>query len=118
MSRFFYHSHLKGFDMKFSLRTQQWVKALAFCSLVTAAQYSLAAGGFDQAKSMVDKVVKGIYAIVGIAAGGALLWQFVEGWSGRKQWIDVFITMAWIVGAGAALALATWLFAQGGKMSF
>lgn len=77
-----------------------------------------AAGGFAQATGIITQIRDSIYAIVGICAGLALLWCFAMGWSGRKTWTDVLELGLWIVGAAAAIALATWLWNSGGSMSF
>lgn len=83
------------------------------------AQTAMAAGGFaGEAKSMVESIRDGIYIVVGVIATVALLWQFAQGFMGRKTWGDILETSMWIVGAGAAIVFATWLFTKGGSMSF
>lgn len=96
-------------------RSIQFLLTLIFCGLVQGAS---AAGFADDAGNMIKNIRTGIYTVVGIAAGLALLWQFVEGWSGRKSWSDILGTAMWIIGAGAAITLATWLFTKGGSMTF
>ncbi len=81
-------------------------------------QTAAAAGFASEAKSMVESIRDGIYIVVGIVATVALLWQFAQGFMGRKTWGDVLEIAMWIVGAGAATVLATWLFTKGGSMSF
>lgn len=104
--------------MQINTNTRQWVKAIAICSLMGMGQLALAGGFADDAKNMITTIRTGIYGLVGVVAGLALLWQFVMGWSGRKQWTDILETSLWIVGAGAAIALATYLFTKGGSMTF
>ncbi len=89
---------------------------MAFGLLVS--QAAMAAGFEGEATSMLTSIRTGIYAIVGLVAGIALVWGFFQGWSGRKSWGEIFETCGWIVGAGAGIALATWLFTKGGGMSF
>lgn len=101
-----------------SKSVQEWAKALVLCSLLGFANVALAAGFVSDASDMVKTFRTGIYAVVGVLAGLALLWQFVQGWGGRKTWTDILETSLWIVGAGAAIAFATWLFTKGGAMSF
>ncbi|MGB4882425.1 MAG: TrbC/VirB2 family protein [Neisseria sp.] len=81
-------------------------------------QVAMAAGFEGEATSMMTNIRTGIYAIVGVAATIGLVWQFAQGWMGRKSWGEIFETCGWIVGAGAGIALATWLFTKGGGMSF
>ena len=81
-------------------------------------QVAMAAGFEGEATSMMTNIRTGIYAIVGVAATIGLVWQFAQGWMGRKTWGDILETAMWIVGAGAGVTLATWLFTNGGKMSF
>ncbi|MFD1246049.1 TrbC/VirB2 family protein [Paralysiella testudinis] len=97
--------------------TRDWVQALLLCSLLGFANMALAAG-FDEVSDMAKTVRTAVYALVGVVAGLCLLWQFVQGFGGRKTWTDILETSAWIVGAGAAIAFATWLFTKGGSMSF
>ncbi|HEZ7193146.1 TrbC/VirB2 family protein [Kingella negevensis] len=88
-------------------------------ALGLATQSAMAAGGFaSEAKTMVESIRDGINIIVGVVATIALLWQFAQGFMGRKTWGDILETSMWIVGAGAGIALATWLFTKGGSMTF
>jgi trbC/VIRB2 family len=75
-------------------------------ALLAAASQTVLAGGFSsEATTMITNIHTGIYTIVGVVATIALLWQMVQGFSGRKTWGDIFETCLWIVGAGAAIAL-------------
>ena len=74
--------------------------------LAFGVQAALAAGGFTQATSTLETV------------RDALLWQCALGFMKKKDWPDVLGTCLWIIGAGAAVAFATYLFAEGGKMKF
>lgn len=107
----------KLFSKFVSKGTQEWAKALALCSLLGFANVALAAG-FDEVSDMAKTVRTAIYALVGVIAGLALVWQFAQGFGGRKSWTDILETAAWIVGAGAGIAFATWLFTKGGSISF
>lgn len=86
--------------------------------LAFGVQAAMAAGGFTQATSTLEKVRDTIYAVVGVCATIALLWQCALGFMKKKDWPDVLGTCLWIIGAGAAVAFATYLFAEGGKMKF
>lgn len=99
-------------------QTGQTVKTVAFAIMMLAAAGASAAGFADDGKAMITQIRTGIYAVVGVVAGLCLLWQFVQGWGGRKQWTDILETSLWIVGAGAGIAMATWLFTKGGSMTF
>lgn len=96
----------------------QAAKIAAMIAFGLFAQTAMAAGFANEAKSMVENIRDGIYMIVGVVATLCLLWQFAQGFMARKTWSDVWETCGWIVGAGAAIALGTWLFTSGGKMSF
>lgn len=94
-------------------------KSLAVLGLMFFAQAALAAGGLEgEVTTMMTTIRTSIYAIVGVLATIALLWQCAQGFMGRKTWGDVFEAMLWIFGAGAAIAFATWLFTKGGSISF
>ena len=84
----------------------------------TTSQMALAAGFQEEASGMITNIRTAVYSVVGVVAGLCLLWQFAQGWAGRKTWSDILETCLWIVGAGAGIALATWLYTKGGSMSF
>ncbi|WP_434779051.1 TrbC/VirB2 family protein [Neisseria sp. Ec49-e6-T10] len=92
----------------------QWLLA-AFLSMLCP--LTMAAGFEGEVTSMIIMVRNGIYAVVGAVATIALLWQFAQGFMGRKTWGDILETALWIVGAGAGIVIATWLFTKGGSMS-
>lgn len=80
---------------------------------------AIAQGGFAaKASSALTNILDGIVIIIGIIAVIALIWQLAEGFMGRKTWPEVLSTCIWIVAAGAAPALAKWLFETGKGMSF
>lgn len=82
-------------------------------------QLSFAAGGLqNEAKTMLETVRSAIVIVVGIVATIALLWQFAQGFMGRKTWGDILESCLWILGAGAAVALAGWIFIRGQSISF
>lgn len=86
--------------------------------LAFGVEAAMAAGGFTQATGTLEKVRDTIYAVTGVCATIALLWQCALGFMKKKDWPDVLGTCLWIIGAGAAVAFATYLFAEGGKMKF
>lgn len=110
---------LRLFDAaKYKLVGIHFLRSLLMCTLVFGAQYAMAAGGFDQGTDILEKIRDTIYTLVGIVATIALLWQFALGFMNKKEWPDVMGTCLWILGAGAAVAFATYLFTSGGKMKF
>lgn len=93
------------------------VALVAACLLMP--EMALAQGGFaDKTGTMLKDIATGIQIVVGIVATIALMWQFAEGYMGRKTWADIFTTSAWIIGAGAAIVLATWIFDAGKTITF
>lgn len=82
-------------------------------------QLGFAADGLEnEATSMLETIRSAILAVVGIVATIALVWQFAQGFMGRKTWGDILETCLWILGAGAGVALATWIFTKGKDISF
>lgn len=92
--------------------------AVALFTAIMLSPLAAAAGFEDEAKGMADKIYKGIYAFVGVVALIVVLWQCVEGWSGRKSWMDVLSTCLWVVAAAASGALVAWLWQKGSSMTF
>lgn len=75
--------------------------------------------GFGSAVSgKMTELREAILIVVGVVATIALLWQMAEGFMGKKTWPDVFQTCLWILGAGAAVAIANWVFTTGQGISF
>ena len=99
-------------------KMQIGIHAIAALLMLGAMPLASAAGFEAEAKGMAEKIYKGIYAVVGVVAMIVVLWQCVEGWSGRKSWMDVMATSMWIVVAAAAGAFVTWLWSKGSSMSF
>ena len=91
-------------------------QTIATFALLTVAQMALA-DGFSEVSSMATTVRTVIYTIVGVVATICLIWQMAQGFGGRKTWGDILETCLWIVGAGAAIAIATWLFTKGGSVN-
>lgn len=85
-------------------------------ALLAMAQTALADGFSGEVSSMAISVRTAIYTLVGVVATIALVWQAAQGFGGRKTWGDVLETCLWIVFAGAAIAVGTWLFTKGGSM--
>lgn len=85
-------------------------------ALLAMAQTALADGFSGDVSSMAISVRTAIYTLVGVVATIALIWQAAQGFGGRKTWGDVLETCLWIVFAGAAIAIGTWLFSKGGSM--
>ncbi|CAM5186789.1 hypothetical protein OURE66S_01256 [Oligella ureolytica] len=92
--------------------------SLVALTLFLMPDLAVAQGFASEAESMLENIALGIHIIVGVVATIALLWTFAEGFMGRKTWADVFTQAAWIIGAGAAISLATWIFTSGQGISF
>ena len=99
-------------------KTQWAIHALSLLLMVGMMPFASAAGFEAEAKGMADKIYKGIYGFVGVVALIIILWQCVEGWSGRKSWMDVLATCLWVVAAAASGALVNWLWKKGQSMTF
>ena len=97
---------------------QAAMHGLAAVAMLGAAPLVSAAGFEADAKDMANKIYKGIYGFVGVVALIVVLWQCVEGWSGRKSWMDILATCLWVVAAAASAALVTWLWQKGQSMTF
>lgn len=97
---------------------QAAVHGLAVVAMLGAAPLASAAGFEAEGKSMADKFYKAIYGIVGVVASIVVLWQCVEGWSGRKSWMDILVTCIWVIAAAASGAFVTWIWQKGQSMSF
>lgn len=94
-------------------------EVVLFASLMLFANIAHAAGGFAATASTALMSIKdGIVIIIGVVAILALIWQIAQGFMERKTWPEVFTTCAWILAAGAAPALASWLFTTGQSMTF
>lgn len=97
---------------------QAAMHGLAVVGMLVAAPLASAAGFEADAKEMANKIYKGIYGIVGVVALIIVLWQCVEGWSGRKSWMDILVTCIWVIAAAGSGALVTWLWSKGQSMTF
>lgn len=110
--------HTRTQDIMAKPKTHMAVHALALLTMLGIAPLA-SAGGFEaDAKDMANKIYKGIYGFVGVVALIIVLWQCVEGWSGRKSWMDILATCLWVVAAAASAALVTWLWSKGQSMTF
>jgi hypothetical protein len=84
---------------------------LMFLSIVMiASNVVLAAGGLSSGTTMVNDFVQWFYAIVGVGAGGYLLWKAVEAWSGRSDWLSFIQSCIYVAVAGGSLVLASYLW--------
>ena len=104
--------------MKGSISYSRITQPMLFLILGLFSQFASAQGFVGQVSNVMTQIRDGIVIVVGLVATIALLWQLAEGFMGRKTWPDVLITGAWILGAGAAVALATWIFTTGQSISF
>lgn len=102
------------YNIKKAVSNPQTIAAVA---LLTMAQFALA-DGFNDVNDIAVKVRQGIYLVVGTICGIAMLWFFLQAKSGRKTWGDFFELSLYVVGAGASIAFATYLFTKGGSVSF
>lgn len=103
----------------YQLHTQLFTFTLMFALFLVPEMAFAQDGGFSKtASDMLDDIALGIQVVVGVVATIALMWQFAEGYMGRKTWADIFTTSAWIIGAGAAINLAVWIFTEGTMISF
>lgn len=98
--------------------TRSWVKAFLMCALLFGAQMAMAAGGFDQVKSKAENIRLGILSVIGVVAAIALIFQGVQGMNGRKDWMDVAVSCAWVLFIACASALVAWLFTTGQSINF
>lgn len=96
----------------------QLTHGLTALFLIAAAPLASASGFEAEGKAMANMIYKGIYGIVGVVAMIVVLWQCVEGWTGRKSWMDILSTCMWVVAAAASAAFVTWLWSKGQGMSF
>lgn len=99
-------------------KVQLGIQAASLLMMAGLVPVASAAGFEAEAKSMADKIHKGIYGFVGVVALIVMLWQCVEGWTGRKSWMDILVTCLWVVAAAASGALVNWLWQKGAAMSF
>ncbi|WP_369582719.1 TrbC/VirB2 family protein [Kingella oralis] len=99
--------------------TKHWLKAAALCALLLSMQTAMAAGGFEaDITKAATSIQNAIYAVVGVLAAIALLCTFAWGYFGKKHITDVLEVCMWIIGAGASIAAATWLFDIGKGIKF
>lgn len=98
--------------------TRSWVKAFLMCTLLFGAQMAMAAGGFNEVKSKAEMVRDGILLVVGVIATILLIFQGMQGAQGRKDWMDVATTCAWILFIACSGSLVAWLLLTGKSINF
>ena len=99
--------------------TKHWRKAAALYALLLSMQTAMAAGGFEaDITKAATSIQNAIYAVVGVLAAIALLCTFAWGYFGKKHITNVLEVCMWIIGAGASIAAATWLFDIGKGIKF
>lgn len=113
----FFFVYTKGNLFMKALQHSRMIQWALIVILNLLCPFAMAAGFEGEVTSMITTVRNSIYAIVGVIATVCLLWQFTQGFMGRKTWGDILETSLWIVGAGAAIVIGTWLFTKGGSMS-
>jgi hypothetical protein len=86
-------------------------RAIAGMVLLVAGRAAYAGGGLNAGTQAVNNFVLWFYALCGTGAGGYLLWEGVQCWSKKADWIHDFGGgIAKVAGVGAALVLAGWAF--------
>lgn len=108
----------KSNEMMAKPKVQAAIHGLAVVAMLGAAPLASASGFETESTGMANKIYKGIYAFIGVVALIVMLWQCVQGWTGRKSWMDILETGLWIVAAAASGAFVTWLWSKGSSMTF
>jgi hypothetical protein len=86
-------------------------RVIASVMLSAAASQAYAGGGLNAGTQAVNNLVMWFYGICGIGAGGYLLWEGVQCWSKKADWVHDFGGgVAKVAGVGSALVLAGWAF--------
>jgi len=76
-----------------------------------AAHAAYAGGGLNAGTQAVNTFTTWFYSLAGIGAGAYLVWQGVQCWSNKADWIHDFGGgIAKVAGVGSALVLAGWAF--------
>ncbi|EDT05874.1 hypothetical protein BamIOP4010DRAFT_0611 [Burkholderia ambifaria IOP40-10] len=76
-----------------------------------AAHAVYAGGGLNAGTQAVSAFTTWFYSLAGIGAGAYLVWQGVQCWSNKADWIHDFGGgIAKVAGVGSALVLAGWAF--------
>lgn len=99
-------------------KIQAAIHGLAVVAMLGAAPLASAAGFEETGKSMANTIFKAFYGIVGVVALIVGLWQAVECWSGKRDWMDFGKTMGWIAIAAATPALVAWIWKMGQSFVF
>lgn len=86
-------------------------RAIAGAVLLAAVHEAHAGGGLNAGTQAVNNFVLWFYGLAGIGAGGYLVWEGVQCWSKKADWIHDFGGgIAKVAGVGSALVLAGWAF--------
>ncbi|MCR4471184.1 hypothetical protein [Burkholderia sp. SCN-KJ] len=79
--------------------------------LSAAVNAAYAGGGLNAGTQAVSTFTTWFYSLAGIGAGSYLIWQGVQCWSNKADWIHDFGGgIAKVAGVGSALVLAGWAF--------
>ncbi|KUZ76907.1 hypothetical protein [Burkholderia ubonensis] len=79
--------------------------------LSTAVHAAYAGGGLNAGTQAVSTFTTWFYSLAGVGAGAYLVWQGVQCWSNKADWIHDFGGgIAKVAGVGSALVLAGWAF--------
>lgn len=100
---------------KLQITTSQFVVLILFSGL---SHLALAAGGFTEPTAIAIEFRTGLYAFIGVLATATLIWAGFEGAMGNMTWTEILKKCLWIVFAGGSIAIAAYLWATGGKMTF
>ncbi|HDR9511082.1 hypothetical protein C5615_32855 [Burkholderia cepacia] len=80
-------------------------------AMSAAAHAAYAGGGLNAGTQAVSTFTTWFYSLAGIGAGAYLVWQGVQCWSNKADWIHDFGGgIAKVAGVGSALVLAGWAF--------
>jgi hypothetical protein len=100
---------------KLQITTSQFVVLILFSGL---SHLALAAGGFTEVTAAAIRFRTGLYTFIGVLAVGTLVWVGFEGTMGNMNWTEILKRCLWIAFTGASIAIASYVWATGGKMTF
>ncbi|KVL70348.1 hypothetical protein [Burkholderia ubonensis] len=92
-------------------RTRLAGEVAAGVVMSVAAHAAYAGGGLNAGTQAVSTFTTWFYSLAGVGAGAYLVWQGIQCWSHKGDWIHDFGGgIAKVAGVGSALVLAGWAF--------